>query len=264
MQLSELQRAFQARLLAGRTGIEAQLAGAERPDFQERVDVYAGGYYARLVEALAATYPALQHALGEPEFERAMHEFITAEPSRYYSVRDYGGRVADHLSGGDTSPRARVLTQLARWEWTLADVFDAVDDTPVGAEALTAIPHERWAQVRFGLRACVRRFVTDTNAVDWWRGARGQGEAPSDFSTQAATDWLLWRRGVTTVFRSLAPDEAVAIDAARSGAPFALLCERIAEQVGASDAPLRAASLLRGWFAEELIATVEPGSDTSG
>jgi hypothetical protein len=264
MQLSELQRAFQARLLAGRTGIEAQLAGAERADFSERVEVYAGGYYARLVEALATTYPALRHALGEPEFERVMHEFIAAEPSRYYSVRDYGGRVADHLADSGNSPRAQVLVQLARWEWTLADVFDAADDIPAGAEALAAIPHDRWAQVRFGLRGCVRRFVTDTNAVDWWRAARGQGEAPAEFSVESPSDWLLWRRGVATVFRSLGPDEAVAIDAARTGAPFATLCERIAEQIGASDAPLRAASLLRGWFADELIATVEPGSDISG
>jgi hypothetical protein len=263
MQLRELQRAFQARLLAGASGIEAELAGADRPDFQTRVDVYADGYYARLVEVLGTTYPALKAALGESDFERAMRDFIAAEPSRYYSVRDYGQRVADYFaqSGAGT---AHVLAQLARWEWTLADVFDAPDDTPADVEALAAIAHERWAQVRFGLRACARRFTTDTNAVDWWRAARVQGEAPAEFKSEPPVDWLVWRRGVATVFRSLEPDEAAAVDAVRSGAPFAALCERIADQIGSADAPLRAASLLRGWFAEQLIATVEPGPDVTG
>jgi hypothetical protein len=264
MQLRELQRAFQARLLAGESGIEAQLAGANRPDFLARVDVYADGYYARLVEALGTTYPALKAALGESEFERTMRDFIAAEPSRYYSVRDYGARVADHLQGSGALMRAHVLAQLARWEWTLADVFDARDDAPADVEALAAIPHQRWAQVGFGLRACVYRFVTDSNAVDWWRAARGQGEAPDDFKAEPLVNWLLWRRGVATVFRSLEPDEAAAVDAALSGASFAVLCERIADHIGAADAPLRAASLLRGWFAEELIATVEPGPDVAG
>ena len=262
MQLRELQRAFQARLLAGESGIEAELSGADRPDFHARVDVYAGGYYARLAEALGTTYPALKSALGESDFERVMRDFIAAEPSRYYSVRDYGERVADHLAATGLSIREHVLAQLARWEWTLADVFDAPDDLPANVQALAAIPHQRWAQVRFSLRACVRRFVTDTNAVDWWRAARGQGETPDDFKAESPVDWLLWRRGVSTVFRSLEPEEAAAVDAARSGASFAVLCERIADQIGAADAPLRAASLLRGWFAEALIATVEPGRTT--
>jgi hypothetical protein len=262
MQLRELQRAFQARLLGGASGIEAELSGAERADFLARVDVYAGGYYARLVEALATTYPGLKSALGESDFERVMRDFIAAEPSRYYSVRDYGERVADHLARTDPSIRAPVLAQLARWEWMLADVFDAADDSPADVRALAAIPHEGWSQVRFGLRACVRRFVSDTNAVDWWRAARGQGEAPHEFKAEPPVDWLIWRRGVSTLFRSLEPDEAGAVDAARAGAPFAVLCERIADRIGAVDAPLRAASLLRGWFAEELIATVEPGPVT--
>jgi hypothetical protein len=261
-QLRDLQRAFQARVLGSESGIEAELAGAERPDFHARVDVYAGGYSARLVEALGTTYPALKAALGESEFERVIREFIAAEPSRYYSVRDYGERVADHLARTGPSVRAHVLAQLARWEWTLAAVFDAADDDPAEVQALAAIPHERWAEVRFRLRACVRRFVTETNAVDWWHAARDQSEAPAEFTREPPVDWLLWRRGVSTVFRSLEPDEAAAVDAARSGASFAVLCERIAEQIGASDAPLRAASLLRGWFAEELIATVEPGPAT--
>ena len=117
MQLRELQRAFQARLLTGQSGIEAELAGAKRPDFLPRVAVYADGYYGRLVEALGTTYPALQAALGEAEFERVISEFIAAEPSRYYSVRDYGERVGDHLARGGTSIASQVLAQLARWEY---------------------------------------------------------------------------------------------------------------------------------------------------
>ena len=43
------------------------------------------------------------------------------------------------------------------------------------------------------------------------------------------------------------------LDAARSGWPFGELCALLCEQVGEAQAPLQAATLLRGWVAAGLI-----------
>jgi len=64
---------------------------------------------------------------------------------------------------------------------------------------------------------------------------------------------LLWRRELATYFRSLSAAEAAALDAARSGWPFAELCELLCEEVGEAQAPAQAAELLRGWLAAGLI-----------
>jgi hypothetical protein len=59
---------------------------------------------------------------------------------------------------------------------------------------------------------------------------------------------------VKTLFRSLDPVEAAAFDAAGQGATFGTLCEQLAHHVDETEVAMRAASLLRGWINEELIA----------
>jgi Putative DNA-binding domain len=260
MELHELQRRFQARVLAGEHGVEAELLPDEADELAVRVGVYADGYASRLVEALGATYPALSKTVGDEEFERLIREFIATGPSTYYSVRNYGGQLGAHLERS-AGARARVLGQLARFEWMIAEVFDAADDAPASVEELTRIPAASWGDVRFGLRASLRRFATQTNAVDWWRAANELRPAPADFEASPPTvEWVLWRAGLATRFRSLSAVETAALDAARGGASFSAVCEVVAAIVGEEAAAIQAASLLRGWLAEELVASITVSS----
>ena len=73
--------------------------------------------------------------------------------------------------------------------------------------------------------------------------------------TLAATplEWLLWREDLTSYFRSLPGTEASVLDAARSGWPFGELCTLLCEELGDGEAPVRAATLLRGWITAGLI-----------
>jgi hypothetical protein len=254
MQLKDLQRAFQARILSLEPGIEAQLAHAQNADFSARLDAYVGGYRARLIEALGTTYPVLKVTLGDDEFDRRMRLFIDSIPSRHYSVRHYGAGVAEYMATQDLGELGLALSDLARWEWTLADVFDAPDGASLDVTTLATVPPAAWPTVSFTLGATVRRLETRTNVVEWWRAANGLCEKPNALVRSAPTQWLLWRRGVKTLFRSLDPVEAAALADAGNGATFATLCEGLAHEVEEPDVALRAASLLRGWIAEELIA----------
>jgi hypothetical protein len=254
MQLRELQRAFQARILSFAGGIEGELKGAQNADFEARLEAYVGGYRARLVEALGTAYPVLKVTLGDDEFDRQMRLYIDSTPSRHYSVRYYGAEIAQRMVTLGSDGTGLALAELARWEWTLADVFDAPDDAALDVATLAAVPPEAWSTVSFALRACVRRFETRTNVVAWWRAANGLCERPDALADAAPAQWLLWRRGVRTLFRSLDSVEAAALDAAGEGATFGALCERLAHSIDESEVALRAASLLRGWIAEELIA----------
>jgi hypothetical protein len=254
MRLQELQRAFQARVLRHQAGIESVLNNPHDADFEPRLDTYVGGYRTRLVEALGATYPVLQTTLGSDEFSRQMRDYINATHSQHYSVREYGADIAQWLTSNDDSSHAKRLAELARWEWTLADVFDAGDDDPLDMAALARVPAPAWPGLSFTLRACVRRFETHSNIVQCWRAANNLCEPPAELIDEEPSQWLLWRRGVKTFFRSLDTFEALLLDAARTGETFGELCERIAPCVPESEVAFRAASVLRGWMAEELIA----------
>jgi len=256
MRLDDLQNAFQGRVLAGSPGIEAELVDSDADDFAARLGAYTQGYRSRLVEALGVSYPALKALLGDEEFDAAMRRYIDTVPSRHYSVRYYGATVAEYVGIDRQQPLAQLVADLATWEWLLAEVFDGPDDNPVDAAALAAVPPQAWATVSFRFRGTVRRTVTHSNAVQWWRSLQDECETPESFESAPAVQWLVWRQELKTLFRSMDADEAGALDAAVAGASFGALCERIAVSVGAADAPLRAASLLRSWFSEGLVAEV--------
>jgi hypothetical protein len=254
MRLSELQQQFQQRVLQREGPIEPELIGAGESDFGARLGAYVEGYRSRLVEALGSTYPALKATLGEERFEQCMREYIESTPSRHYSVRYYGAAVGKVLAGQGEERAGAVLTDLARWEWMLAEVFDAPDDDSLGVDALGAVPPDAWAGVSFQFRACVRRIGMHSNAIEYWRAANKLCAAPAEFAATAPSEWLLWRRGTRTLFRSVDPVEVVALDGARAGETFGTLCERLAGCVEETQLAMRAASLLRGWISEELIA----------
>jgi hypothetical protein len=254
MHLRELQHAFQARILSLESGIEPELKEANGADFSARLQAYVGGYRTRLVEVLGTTYPVLKLTLGEDEFDRQMRLYIDSVPSRHYSVRHYGAAIAEHMVSQNPADLGVALSELARWEWTLADVFDAPDDALLDVATLARVPPESWPTVSFSLRASVRRLETQTNVVVWWRAANGLCDRPEALAPAPPAQWLLWRRGVRTLFRSVDPVEAAAFDAARSGATFGAICEQLTQYVDETDVAMRAASLLRGWIAEELIA----------
>jgi len=252
MDLQDLQRAFQARVLLRQEGIEVELNRGD--DFEPRLDTYVEGYRTRLVEALSATYPVLQKTLGGETFAQQMRDYVDTTRSLHYSVREYGADLAQWLESRNDSGRTRELAELSRWEWTLADVFDARDDQALELSALATVPPARWPGLSFTLRACVRRFETQGNIVQWWRAANGLCDQPAELIDGEPSQWLLWRRGVKTFFRSLDADEASLLDAARGGSTFGELCARLAADVPDTEVAVRAASLLRGWIAEELIA----------
>jgi len=254
MRLPELQQQFQQRVLKRQGLIEPELIGAGEADFDARLGAYVEGYRSRLVEALGSTYPALKATLGEEKFGQCMRDYIESTPSRHYSVRYYGAAVGELFAlQGEDQGRA-VRTDLARWEWMLAEVFDAPDDDPIEVDALSTVAPAAWATVSFEFRACLRRLEVNSNAVEYWRAASKLCPVPAEFATMAPTQWLLWRRGTSTLFRSVDPIEAMALDGARAGENFGALCERIATCVEETQVAMRAASLLRGWLSEGLIA----------
>jgi hypothetical protein len=181
-----------------------------------------------------------------------MRRYIESTDSRHFSIRNYGATLGERLQDR-LSPAGLVLRELAEWEWRLADVFDAADDAPLDVQELAAVAPVLWPGLTFSLRACVRCFDSRTNAVQFWRGANGLCDPPDELTESPPSRWLIWRRGITTWFRSLAPLESELLEQLREGANFGLLCERMALHVGDADAPQRTVSLLRGWLAEEFI-----------
>jgi len=250
--LAALQGDFQQYLLRGDPAIEARVTGTARVPASVRLSIYSGAYRGRLAEALAANYSALAKLLDE-DFAELAQAYVAGHDSPYFSIRYYGEDLARFLATEERYAVAPLLAELARWEWAMTQVFDAADAAPLPAAQLAQVAPDAWAQLRFLWHPSVARLDLNWNAPQLWQALTEDSERPAAAVTAEATAWLLWREGLTTYFRSLSPTEAQTLDAARRGWPFGELCELLCERVGDDEAPLTAATFLRGWVGAGLI-----------
>jgi hypothetical protein len=240
---------LQHHVLTGDRQASALFQGTRTASRSARLEVYREAYYLRFAEALAANYPALQRLLGEPQFAVLVRGYVDAHPSRHYSVRWFGHRLAAWLRR--TAPYACQpgLADLARWEWRLAHAFDAADAVALDRAALAGRPAVRWPAMRFGFHESLDSIATAWNVVDLWRALSQQDEEPPSIARAArAQHWVLWRKDLEVLFQPLPAMERAPLRVARRGGSLADLCALAPDPLDDAAAAQWAAQLLAGWL----------------
>jgi Putative DNA-binding domain len=255
--LARLQRDVQKHVLAGDAAARAHVVGTRPVPVTTRLKIYREGYYLRLAEALATTYSALHALLGEDQFRRLARRYIDAHPSRHYSVRYFGHRLAPFLARQEPYRSMPMLTELARWEWAMADVFDAFDATPFTPAALAQMPPDRWPTLTFCFHTAVRVVATRWNVAEIWSALTRDSEPPQPVRSDRIHHWALWRTGLDIFFAPLEIAEERALRAALRGEPFADICARAPRAEGEDRAALWAAGTLRQWVERGWILRVQ-------
>jgi len=244
---------FQAHVLTGDRAIEAEIEGPSAPFRDVRLGIYRDAYRLRLIEILGRDYKALRHHLGEEPFEALARAYLDVHPSTFRNVRWFGGRLAEFLRTTPPFAAQPVLAELAQFEWTLGLAFDAADAPSVTFEEVAALPPGAWPELRFAAHPSLQVIELRTNAATIWKGIDEQDRFEVVLS-DAPVSWAIWRKQLSTFFRSLEADEAWALNALRDGAAFGAICEGLCAWTEEAQAAARAAGLLRGWIAEGWIA----------
>src|SRR5262245_5516014 len=133
--LGDLQRAFQDYLLSSGETFQVAVRDTSKADRTTLLDVYRDGYTLRLIEVLTGDYPGVLALAGPDDFDYMARAYIAAHPSRYRSVRWYGGKLADFLAATPPFDRSPDVAEMARFEWTLSEAFDSPAVTPLSADA---------------------------------------------------------------------------------------------------------------------------------
>lgn len=258
MQLTELQRAFQRRVLRGDKDIEQEVARTGGIPAATRLGIYSMAYRLRLLEALQKEYTALHAALGDEDFEQLCLGFIEAFPSKHPNLRWFGAELCDYLRATPPYVATPVLAELARFEWALGLAFDAADDSCLAVHELAAIPGDAWPSMSFQAHASVRRLDLYSNAPLIWKAVDGATDPPPPTFAAMPSGWVVWRQDLQTFFRSLEADEAWALDAMMRGAAFGEICEGLCEWMDELHVAQHAAGLLRGWLESGMIHGARP------
>jgi hypothetical protein len=256
MRLFELQRELQRDLLGEASAIAGAIVDAPPLPVQVRLGIYRHAYRARLIEALDEQYPILHWLLGDETFESLGTLFVETHPSEHRSIRWYGRELAAFMEATAPFADQPLLAEIARFEWTLSEVFDAADACVVDRAALQALDPERWAALRFVFQPSLRRLSLAWNTVAVWQAGSAEHDSPVPERSPEPVQWLLWRRDFKNYFRSLDAIERAALDAAVAGGTFIDICEALAARLPETEVPLRAATLVARWVDGGLIASL--------
>jgi Putative DNA-binding domain len=245
--LRELQRDMQRYLLGEDSGIAAGIVDAPPLPAADRLGIYRNAYQVRLIDALSDTYPVLHALLGDEVFMALGEAFVASHPSVHRSIRWYGAELKDFLSQWAPCNEQPLLAEIALLEWTLAEVFDAVDADSLQRAALSAVDPSRWSGLRFEFHPSLRRLQFNWNTAAVWK-AMSAGDTPlAPAANDASVPWLLWRQDLQNYFRSMSGPESAALDAAVRGATFGEICEALNAWLPEEQIPPAAASFLGAW-----------------
>jgi hypothetical protein len=130
----------------------------------ERLEIYNRQYWFRLQTAFGEDFPALRSVVGSELFETLMNAYLTAHPSRSFTLRNLGSKLVDWLAQNPqyAGRRLALALDVVRVEWACIAAFDNAELPPLSVEEVAAIG----ADSRLGLQPHVQLLALNYPADD--------------------------------------------------------------------------------------------------
>jgi hypothetical protein len=145
---------------------------------EQRLGIYRGMYLLRMRDALAVDYPGLAHYFGEDGFDRFVAEYVKSFPSRSYTLNRLGDFVPEFIRGMPGLKRRTFLSDLARAELAMTQVFDEAEAPPLSRDRIGAIAPHLWEKVRLVPVAALRMLQLDYPAPRYLEAVREEQPVP--------------------------------------------------------------------------------------
>lgn len=243
-------------LLPDAGGVAALLVAPPQGTTLTRLQVYAGGYPARVHEALGETYPALAHVLGAAPFDRLVHRYADAVPLRSYNLNDAGAQLPEFLRRDPLSDSLPFLPDLAALEWQVTRAFHAYEEPPLDPAPLAAWSLDDWAGAVLRLQPSVALVRSDWPIREIWE-ARGTPVEEIDIDMRDRPDRVLVHRlGFDVHCESIGDDEALALEMLLAGRTLGELNQQLANS---GHDPAAVSGCFAGWMQRGLIASCTCG-----
>lgn len=147
MNLAELQRRFSEALytplnsdegIADRTPsgesmqrvAETIIKPNDRLSSTERLEIYSRSYWFRLISSLNDDFVGLRAVVGDENFDALVQAYLTANPSRSFTLRNLGSRLESWLRANPQyiHPHEQLALDMVRLEWADTECFDAAEE----------------------------------------------------------------------------------------------------------------------------------------
>ncbi|HEV2324932.1 MAG TPA: DNA-binding domain-containing protein [Terracidiphilus sp.] len=279
MDLAELQREMAAAVMRPLTGDEemqkyapdgrAMAAVAEsfiapnsRLSAFERLEIYNRQYWYRVLGALAEDFPGLRAVVGSRRYDALAVAYLTAHPSRSFSLRNLGSKLPEWLEANPVHAgrRHRLAVDVARIEWAFVEAFDSAERAPLNLEQIATLDGSSRLALQPHLRLIALEYPADELVLGLHqREKRQTSEAgveqeeeqpPAELPRlRRRPTWVAAHRLEFSVYyRRLRREEFISLAAIRDGLP-------LAEAISAGFAESRIAegrrpAQVQRWFAD--------------
>ena len=241
---------------------ESFIAPNSRLTAFERLEIYNRQYWFRVLGALAEDFAALSAVVGARAFEKLSIAYLTAHPSRSFTLRNLGSRLPEWLEAnpGFAGRRHQLALDVARIEWAFVEAFDGSERTPLALDQVATLDAGSRLALQPHLRLIALEYPADDLVLSLHHGEKRQTSEAGvrhDDSPEAQAKlpklrrrptWLAAHRVDTYVYyRRLEREEFLTLAAIRQGLPLA---EALA--AGFADSRIaqsRRAQRVREWFA---------------
>ena len=256
---------MRAQTLDGRSTAaiaESFIAPNRRLTAFERLEIYNRQYWFRVLTALDEDFTGLKAVIGANAFEKLSVAYISAHPSRSFTLRNLGSKLEQWLAANPqfAGRRHRLAIDVVRIEWAFVEAFDSAERDPLTLEQIATLD----AGSRLSLQPHLRLVALDYPADELVLGLHNHEkrqtseasvrheearEAPAKLPRlRRRPTWLAAHRVDLSVFYlRLTREEFLTLAAIRQGLPLAgALSAGFAE----SRVPeSRRAPRVREWFA---------------
>lgn len=197
----------------------ASVTGGGELTAAEAVDVYRGGYPARLTEALGETYEICWRVLGDEGFFVAAKAYSARFPSRSHNLSDYGEEFPEFLESLPIAKDAPYLGDLARYAWAFKELFHARPHACLDPKVLAAKARPD-AVLRFG--SALRLLSLHHRVYGLFRRDLGDDSPISESTWRGAERLILYKKEGNPIYvRELTAPEHAALTGLAAGRPLA-------------------------------------------
>ncbi len=227
----------------------------------ERLEIYNRQYWFRVLGALADDFPALRSVVGDRVFEALSIAYLTAHPSRSFSLRNLGSKLAEWL---DANPhwagrRHRLALDVACIEWAFIEAFDNGERDALTLEQISTLDGDSRLALQPHLQLVALEYPVDDLVLNLHHTEKRQASeagvkhedeshAPAKLPTlRRQPTWLAAHRvDLSVYYLRIKHEEFQTLAAIRRGLPLGQAIE-----AGITTSRVRSAGrpqLVRQWF----------------
>ena len=253
MNLQQLQTSFQNEILSQQCAeVDWIKKSVHALSSSDRLNIYYNAYRYRLVDVLFDTFEHTAIYLGSDWFKKVSFSYVQSHYSDSPNIGGYGKEFPDFLTKQFVDDLE--ISEIAVMDWKLRRAFDGLDSSVMTPEILPRLASENSGCLHLKFVPTLSITPQHFNTLDIWHAIDEDRVPPTAEKLAQPVDILIWRKGHSPHFRSLAPIESAAISAVCSGESLDSIGTRLENEFPDVDVATEFGVMLRRWLEDQVIS----------